>query len=397
MHGKTLVFAMALGQVGGLLPHVAVPSVMPQFLIPEWGLSNSEAGLMASAYALGYMALVPFLTTLTDRIDARLVLLGSSLISALATIGFGLWADGLISAMVFWCIAGMGFGGSYMPGLKALTDRLGGADSSRSIVFYTASFSFGVGLSFLACQALAEWWGWRASFVITGAAPLIMTTVALVLRPVRPPPREGKFLEIRPALRNKAALGYSLAYGAHCFELYGIRTWIVAFWGFVAARGDAPVTAIAVSTIFTLIAMPASMLGNELALKIGRHRAATIVMLLSAVVGLVIGLTAGLSPWLSLALMVVYAFTTPGDSGALTAGMTAAANPHYRGATMAVHSTIGFAFTAAGGWAFGIALDAAGGTSAAAAWALAFGIMSVAVTLGPVALWWSRRGERLAR
>jgi predicted MFS family arabinose efflux permease len=391
MQGRTLVAAMALGQVGGLVPHVAVPAVMPQFLIPEWGLSNAEAGLMASSYAIGYMALVPFLATLTDRIDARLVLIGSSLLSALATIALGLLADGMISAMVFWCLAGIGFGGSYMPGLKALTDRLGSADSSRSVVFYTASFSFGVGLSFLACQAFAEWWGWRAAFVITGAAPLIMTTVALLLRPVPPPPREGKFLEIRPALRNRAALGYSLAYGAHCFELYGIRTWIVAFWGFVAARGDAPIGAIAVSTIFTLIAMPASMLGNELALKIGRHRAASTVMLLSALIGLAIGLSAGLSPWLSLGLMLVYAFTTPGDSGALTAGMAAAADPRYRGATMAVHTTIGFAFTAAGGWAFGIALDAAGGTTAPAAWALAFGLMSVAVTMGPVALWWSRR------
>ena len=108
-------------------------------------------------------------------------------------------------------------------------------------------------------------------------------------------------------------------------------------------------------------------------------------------VALAIGLTAGLSPWLSLALMLVYSFTVPGDSGALTAGMTAAADPRYRGASMAVHSTIGFGLTAAGGWVFGVALDLAGGTSVPAAWALAFAIMAVAATLGPVALWWSRR------
>ena len=59
MKGRTLVAAMALGQVGGLLPHVVVPAAMPQFLIPQWHLSNAEAGLMASAYALGYMVLVP--------------------------------------------------------------------------------------------------------------------------------------------------------------------------------------------------------------------------------------------------------------------------------------------------------------------------------------------------
>lgn len=59
IRGKALVGTMALGQIGGLLPHVAVPAVMPQFLIPQWHLSNGEAGLMASAYALGYMAMVP--------------------------------------------------------------------------------------------------------------------------------------------------------------------------------------------------------------------------------------------------------------------------------------------------------------------------------------------------
>jgi predicted MFS family arabinose efflux permease len=75
LRGKGLVFAMAVGQVGGLLPHVAVPSTMPAFLIPEWGLSYGEAGLMASAYAIGYMLAAPVLTTLTDRIDARILIL----------------------------------------------------------------------------------------------------------------------------------------------------------------------------------------------------------------------------------------------------------------------------------------------------------------------------------
>ena len=391
MKGRTLVAAMSLGQVGGLLPHVAVPAVMPQFLIPEWHLGNGEAGLMASTYVLGYMALVPVLTTLTDRVDARRILFWSSLVSALATIGFGLFAEGLFSAMFFWCLAGMGFAGGYMPGLKALTDRLGPGESSRSVVFYTASFSFGVGLSYLVCQVAAELWGWRAAFVVAGMAPLIMTVVSALLKPAPPPPRAGRLLQIGPALRNRAAVAYSLAYGAHCFELYGLRTWMVAFWGFVAARDGAPLGAIAVSTIVTLLAMPASMLGNELALKIGRHRAVTVVMLASAAVALAIGLSAGFSPWLSLLLLLVYAFTVPGDSGALTAGMTAAADPRYRGASMAVHSTIGFALAAVGGWATGVALDLAGGTAVPAAWAFAFAIMAAGAAMGPLILWWSRR------
>jgi len=391
LRGKTLVAAMAVGQVGSLLPHVAVPATMPDHLIPLWQLSNAEAGLMASAYAIGYMVAVPLLTTLTDRVDARLILIGGSLINALGTLAFGLFADGMRSAMILWGLTGIGFAGAYMPGLKALTDRIDPGDSSRSVTLYTSSFSFGVGLSFLACQLLAEGMGWRAAFILTGLAPLAMTAVAVALKPVPPPPRGGRLLELGPALRNRAAVGYSLAYGFHCFELYGLRTWLVAFWGFIAASQAAPVGAVAVSSVFTLLAMPASILGNELALKLGRHRAVSIVMLTSAAVAFAIGFSTGVSAWLTLLLLLVYAFTVPGDSGALTSGMTGAADPHYRGASMAIHSTVGFALSAAGGWAIGLALDAAGGMNDARAWAWAFAVMAGGAALGPVCLWWSRR------
>lgn len=391
LRGKSLVFAMAVGQVGGLLPHVAVPSTMPAFLIPEWGLSYGEAGLMASAYAIGYMLAAPVLTTLTDRLDGRRILILGSLVNAAGAIGFGLLADGMASAMLLWALTGVGFAGSYMPGLKALSDRLDPGESSRSLTFYTSAFSFGVGLSFLACQLIADAFGWRWAFIVTGLAPLSMTAIAWSLKPMTPAPRAGPLLHFAPALRNRAALGYSFAYGAHCFELYGLRTWLVAFWGFVAAGGGAPLGAIAVSALVTVLAMPASILGNELALKLGRHRAVTVVMLLSAAVALGIGFTAGFSPWLTLGLMFVYAFTVPGDSGALTSGMAAAADPRYRGASMAVHSTVGFGLTAVGGWVIGVTLDLAGGVTQPAAWAWAYAVMALGAAMGPVCLWWSRR------
>src|SRR6202790_1871405 len=122
--GRPLGFAMCLGQVGNLLPHVVVPAIMAQHLMPLWGLSAAQAGLMASAYAFGYMIAVPFLATLTDRIDARYVLMAGSALSGLATILFGLIAKDLWSATLIWGIAGVGFAGAYMPGLKALVDRL---------------------------------------------------------------------------------------------------------------------------------------------------------------------------------------------------------------------------------------------------------------------------------
>jgi predicted MFS family arabinose efflux permease len=390
--GRRLVAAMCLGQVGNLIPHVTLPAIMAQHLMPLWGLSAAEAGLMASAYAFGYMLAVPVLATLTDRIDARRVLMAGSAVSGAATVLCGLLADGLFSATLLWGLAGIGFAGAYMPGLKALTDRLPPGDSSRSVTLYTGSFSIGVGLSFLVAQLAADQIGWRAAFYVTGAGPLVMLVVCLGLVPVKPVPAQGRLLDFRPVLRNRVALGYILGYGAHCFELYGMRTWIVAFWSFVAARSDGAVLLgpVAVSVLYTIVSLPASVLGNEAALRYGRHRAITVVMLASAAVALAIGLCAGASPLLLLALVLIYGATVPADSGALTSGTAASATASHRGATLALHTTVGFGLSALGAWAAGVALDAAGGPAQPSAWLALFALLAAGVLLGPIALWWSR-------
>jgi len=347
LSGKPLLVAMCIGQVGNLLPHVVVPAVMAQHLMPLWSLSAAQAGLMASSYAIGYMLAVPVLTTLTDRIDARIILFVGSAVSGLATLTFGLLADGLISAIAIWGLAGIGFAGAYMPGLKALTDRLGPGDTSRSVTLYTASFSLGVGLSFLVAQLAADGLGWRAAFVLTALGPIVMLVVCAAMARAKPKPTSRPLLDFKPVFRNRPALGYILGYGAHCFELYGMRTWIVAFWAFVVARnGEAALwEPITVSVVAAVLAMPASILGNEAAIRFGRRGAIVAFMCASAAIAALIGLAAGASPLLLLALVLLYSLSVPADSGALTSGMAASAHPDYRGATMALHSTVGFGLT----------------------------------------------------
>ena len=390
--GRSLVLAMCIGQLGNLLPHVAVPAVMPQHLMPAWGLSGTEAGLMASAFAFGYMFAVPVLTTLTDRIDARNILLVGSIAVALATFAFARFANGLWSATLIWGLVGVGFAGSYMPGLKALTDRLPPGDVSRSVTLYTSSFSVGVGLSFLVNQLVANYFGWRWAFVASGCGPFLMVAACLGMPAVKPPPTQRRLLDFRPVLQNRPALGYILGYGAHCFELYGIRTWLVAFWTFVAARhvGSTYVGPVTVSVVFSLLAMPASILGNEAALRFGRHRALTVLMVISAVVALAIGLAVQASPPVLLILLFAYAFAVPADSGALTSGMTISATLANRGATMALHTTVGFGLSALGAWGAGITLDLAGGQESGSAWFAVFCLLAASILLGPFALWWSR-------
>ena len=156
--------------------------------------------------------------------------------------------------------------------------------------------------------------------------------------------------------------------------------------------GSALLEPIAVSVIAALLAMPASVLGNEAAMRLGRRRVIVAAMLVSGGVAVAIGSATWAAPGLLLALVLLYAIVVPADSGALTSGMTASANPGFRGATMAMHSTVGFGLSAAGGWAIGIALDAGGGPASSTGWFFAFAVMATSAFLGPLALWWSARG-----
>ena len=388
LQAKALVWAMCIGQIGNLLPHVVVPAVMVQYLIPLWGMTNTQAGLLASAYAAGYMLAVPFLSSLTDRYDARRILLLGSLCSGLSTLAFAFFATSWLTGVFIWGLAGASFAGAYMPGLRALTDRLETADASRSITLYTASYSMGVGFSFLVSQLVADAYGWRWSFGITGLGPLIMAFVAWRMKPVLPIPKEGHLLDVRPVLRNRPAMAYILSYGAHCFELYGFRTWLVAFWTFVISRhqGDSLPDAMTVSFLASLLAMPASILGNELSLRFGRASAISWIQVISALTALSIGVLAGGSAWVILVLIFIYAVTVPADSGSLTAGMMSYAQPQFKGLTLAMHSTVGFGLSALSGWMVGLALDFHGGTQDPQAWLAAFGVLEAGVMLGPLAL-----------
>lgn len=215
----------------------------------------------------------------------------------------------------------------------------------------------------------------------------------------QPGPKQGRLLDFKPVFANREALGYILGYGAHCFELYGIRTWLVGFWTFVIGHQGAPtwLSPVAVSFVFAILSMPASILGNETALKFGRHRAITIVMIASAAEALILGASVSAPAWALALLLLAYGLTVPADSGALTAGMSAAAARDHRGATLALHhSTVGFGLSAAGAWGTGLALDHAGGPQSATRWLLVFMVLAVGISIGPLALLWARAGERNA-
>ena len=376
--------ALCTAEVLDLLGFATFQALVP-FLAREWSLSNAEAGWVSGIYLAGYVAAVPVLVALTDRVDARAVFAASSALGGLAALGFAIFADGFVSALAWRALGGVALAGIYMPGLKALSDRTAGPRQSRYVSFYTASFGLGVAFSFLFAGWIADALSWRWAFGINALGAAAAVAVVLALVPPLALDRHAArtpLLDFRPVLRNRRVLGFILGYCGHSWEFFAFRAWVVAF---LAQAGYASATLIA--ALATLLGVPASILGNELSVKIGRLRTIAIMAALSVAVSLVVGFGAAWPPWLLVSVVLVYGILIAGDSAALTAGTVEASEPGRGGATLAAHAFLGFGGGALGPPAVGLVLDAVGGygpgfMTMGAGSALTFGAVGLAARAG---------------
>lgn len=367
------------------------PVLMPD-LMTRWSLSNSEAGWITSAFYATYMVSVPVLVTATDRIDPKRVYLLGVGFTTIAHLAFGLLADGFWSALALRGLAGFGWAGTYMTGLKLLADQVDNKMMSRAVTGHAASIGISGAASYLLGDLLAEAFGWRLAFASAGlTAAIAWVTVALMVparpSPARPAGPAAAMFDFRPVLRNRSAFAYSLAYCVHTLEMNALRGWGVAFLVWVAASsgktGELLSPAVVV-TVLGLLGTLMSVLGNEASIRFGRRRLIIAAMVLSILTGALIGFLGSLGYWIAVGLIVLYGMIIWLDSSSLTAGAAGSADPARRGATLAVHSMLGYGGGFVGPLAIGWTLDLAGGMSPLG-WGLAWAVVALLMALALVA------------
>ena len=356
-----------------------------------WGLSNTEVGWISSAYFLGYVVVVPFLSRMTDIVDAKLVVMGGSLLLALGMVLFGCYATGFWNAMLFHAIAGAGLAGAYMPGLKALADRVSDKNRSRASSFYTASFGLGAAVSYIFSDLVGQYFGWPYAFIGSGIAAIGASLSILFFFPSKEPEKvDGNpnlFLDFGPAIRNRSAMAYTIGYTLHCWELFTLRAWVVAFLAYTAVLHNISPTYFSpamIATLMTLLGVPSSVLGNELGMKYGRNRVVIGIMFVSIIAFALVGFTSEISYTVAAIACIVLGIIVIMDSSILTAGALGRAEPGYRGATMAIHAMLGFSGSMVGPLLFGLLLDFSGGENLSG-WVLAYShialIMAMAILI----------------
>ena len=380
-------------------------ALLPQ-LRDAWSLTNAQAGIVGGMFFGGYIASVSYWTALTDRADARKVYVAGSLVSAVASAGFGWLARGFLSAFFFQALLGVGIAGTYMPGLRLLSDRISGQRQSRSIAFYTASFGIGTAVSLALAGAIEQGAGWKAAFLVSGVGPLI--GAALVLAFLTPLQRTAApsggmalvpFASWGPILRQRDAAGYIVGYAVHCLELFGSRSWMVAFLtfsaGLQAGAGRAfPWSAQTIAAVVNLISVPVSIAGNEIALRLGRRRWILLAMAASGASGIVLGFSARWHWAAVIVILALYSMMVMAESATLTAGLVGVAPAELRGTAMGLYSLAGFGGGMLGPVIFGVVLDAAGGAASTLAWVAAYAAIGAGCLAAPAVSRWLGARDR---
>jgi predicted MFS family arabinose efflux permease len=373
--------AQVLVQIGAFFWPALVPGMMAR-----WRLTNSEAGWITAAFYGAYMLAVPVLVTLTDRVDTRRVYLGGVLAMILGHALFAVLADGFWSAFAARSLTGIGWAGTYMTGLKLLADKLDARMLSRAAAGHAASIGISGSVSFVCADLLAQALGWRFAFgaaACSAAVAWLIIACAVPRQALRPQPAAGATLfDFRPVLRNRSAMAYAIAYGLHTLEMSALRGWGVAFLATVAAGTGATASFLSPNATLTtlgLIGTLASLAGNEAAIRFGRRTLVAAAIAGSVALAVALAAFGARSYPLAVALMLLYGAVIWLDSASLTAGTAGTAEPSRRGATLAVHSTLGYFGGFVGPLAVGWVLDLGGGN--AAAWSAAFGMIAATMLL----------------
>lgn len=383
-----IVAAQVLVQIGAF----SLPALLPGY-IERWSLSATGAGWIVGAFFAAYVLAVPVLVALTDRVPARSVYLVGAGATALSHLGFVFLADGFWSALILRAIGGIGWAGCYMPGLKAIADRLEGEAQTRAVSWHAAGVGIAGAASFAIAGLLDALAGPEAAFLFGGLCAVLAFAIGAVVMPGatgRRAAAPAALLDFRPVLRNRAAMAWIAGYTAHTWELGALRAWGVTFLVAVIATQGAPGWLPGPNLLFTaagLAGVAFSVWGNETTRRFGRSRVVAAAMGAGAVLSVLAGFSALVSAPLAVLCVLAWNAAIYLDSAALTAGTVQAAEKERRGATMGLHSMCGYAGGFVGPIGVGVALDLAG-PEAVFGWVLAFGHIAPVTLLG---LWAVRR------
>jgi MFS family permease len=233
------------------LDRYVVSGIVPDLKAAPLSLSDSQIGLLTTAFMLVYMVAAPIFGTLGDRGSrTRPIAIGVFLWS-IATIvsGFASTYAHLLGARA---IVGIGEAAYVSIAPALLADSFSRAQRGRVLSVFNMAIPVGAALGYIVGGLMSHHFSWRAAFFVAGAPGLLLAV--LVLRVKDPPrgsqdeseegdgtqsaqangtassaPTRGAITVYTDLLKRAPYLLVVLGYAAYTFALGGLAVWMPNF------------------------------------------------------------------------------------------------------------------------------------------------------------------------
>jgi predicted MFS family arabinose efflux permease len=194
-------------------------SVFP-LLQREFGLTNTELGLLGSCFQWVYGILVPIAGGLGDVLSRRNLIAVALLVWSAATFGSAL-ASGFAVLLILRALTGAGEAFYYPAATSLIADYHPERTRATAMAIHQTSVYVGIVTSGALAGYVGEHYGWRTAFLSFGAVGILFT--AIVRRGIREP--------VRGAAESTAGVGMPLS--MRLAEVYRNRTAIAMTFAFL--------------------------------------------------------------------------------------------------------------------------------------------------------------------
>lgn len=143
-------------------------------------LSNTEGGLLNSAFLIGYFATSPWFGARADKqARKRLIALGVGVWS-LATVASGL-ATGFGSLLAARIVVGIGEASFAVLAPTIIDDITPATAKGKALAIFYLAIPLGSALGYILGGQVAEHWGWREAFFVAGGPGLALALLCLAI------------------------------------------------------------------------------------------------------------------------------------------------------------------------------------------------------------------------
>lgn len=177
-YSYTVLLLSWFGWICIYLTKSALPPLLP-VLSREMGLSHAQAGMIESAYLVGYILVKVPVGYLANRFGARRLLV-------IGMVGYGtasalfIFASSYPMVLLLRFLVGL-FQGIHLPVANALLSERFGARQGRAIGFHESGPNVGTTIAYPLAVTVASIWSWRWSFLLLSVPAFFLAVVTLAL------------------------------------------------------------------------------------------------------------------------------------------------------------------------------------------------------------------------